>query len=485
MRKSIVAGALLGMLGVAFAASPTPGPESFAYWVKAGGSADASVAPGGTVEFTVYLKVLEGQVQGWSLALCQDGAVAKVVDPNPTDGAARATAMTAGTGTATVMNGAKPAFLAVNVYPDDGVTQGVVIDFMQTVFLPPVDELSILKVQYQAVGAAGTSTTLRFCDSDTGETLGAPAVDNVVVAEGSSIKPATRTGGSIAVEVAPILPTLTAAATAPELRADTIATDDVKVEIALAAESTPAEVQGWSYGLTHDSAKLTLVSANPSATVSALRGGSGPDFYNLNTNPAGGAGVAVGAVVSMSPPFDVITLQAGGKLQTETMTYRSAVELKQANGDQAVDTKIQPVSEVLGSPAVAAVIVVAEEGIEFVQMTDTTIRLTPIPAGGVLRNFRRGDANNDTVVDIADGVWILSYAFRGGRVPPCLDAADANDDGRIDQTDAILVIYYQLLNGQPPKAPFTTCGTDPSDTSSDNPEDSLGCAVTGNGCARR
>jgi hypothetical protein len=478
------------MLGVAFAADPTPVPENFAFWVTSGDTADVSIAPGAKVEFTLYLRADEGtQVQGWSLALCHDGTVVRAIDPNPgtspADASARALAMTAGTGTATVKEGGKPDFNSVNVYPEGGVTQGVIIDFSTVSALAATPKFSMIKIQYEGVGAAGAKATLRFCDADTGETLGAPAVDNVVVVGGMSYKPATRTGGSIEIMVKPILPTITATATASELRADMVATDEVKVEIALAADSTPAEVQGWSYGLTHDNAKLTLVDANSSATVSALRGGAGPDFYNVNTNPAGGAGVAVAAIVSMSPPFEFIALAGGQKIHTETMKYRSAVELKQANGDQAVDTRIQPVSEVLGNPAVAAVIVVAEEGIEFVQKMDATILLTPMPAGGVLRKFRRGDSNNDGVVNIADGIWILSYAYRGGRVPPCLDAADANDDGRIDQTDAIVVIYYQLLNGAPPKAPFDVCGTDPSDTSSDTPEDSMSCMVDGNGCARR
>lgn len=477
MRKAIVVGALLGVLG-AVCSAQTPGPDKFAFWIESGGAADAVVAPGGTVECTAYMKILLGEVQGWSLALCHDGAVATMIDPFPSDGTARAAAMIAGTNTATVNNGAPASFNSISVYPDDGVTQGVVIDMMMTVTLPPTDRFSMIKVKYQAVGAAGTSSTLRFCDS-----LGTPAVENVVVVDGNSIQPAERTGGSITIQSEPLIPTIAAIPAAAELRADKAATGDVKVEVGLAEGSTSIDLQGWSYGLAHDNAKLALVGAQASATVAALNGGQGPDFYSVNTNPAGGAGVAIAAVIGMAPPFNVIALTGGQKVHTETMTYRSAVELLQANGDQAVDTKLTIVNEVLGDPPVAAVIVVEEEGVEFAQKTDATIRLTPVPAGGVLRKFRRGDANNDRIVDIADGVWILSYAFRSGRVPPCKDAADGNDDGRIDQSDAILVIYYQLLNGPAPKAPFTTCGTDPSDTSSDTPEDGLNCLVEGNGCA--
>ncbi|HAK94808.1 MAG TPA: hypothetical protein DCM87_07320 [Planctomycetes bacterium] len=481
MRKAIVAGALVGVLGAVCSAAQIPGPEKFAYWVESNGAANAVVAPGGTVQFMAYMKIMPGDwaVQGWSVALCHDGAVVQMIDPFPDNPTARASAMVAGTNAATVKSGGEPSFNTITVYPNAGVTQGVVIDMMVAVTLPPTDRFSMLKADYRAIGAAGATATLTFCEG----ALGTPIVENVVVVEGNSISPAVRTGGTITIQSEPLIPTIAAIPAAADLRADKAATGDVKVEIGLAEGSKSIDLQGWSYGLAHDNAKLALVDAQPSATVAALNGGQGPDFYSVNKNPAGGAGVAVAAVVGMAPPFNVIALAGGQKVHTETMTYRSAVELLQANGDQPVDTKLTIVSEVLGDPPVAAVISVDEEGIEFAQKTDGTIRLMPVPAGGVLRKFRRGDANNDSIVNIADGVWILSYAFRGGRVPPCKDAADANDDGKIDQSDAILVIYYQLLNGPAPKAPFPACGTDPSDTSSDSPEDGLNCLVAGNGCA--
>jgi len=481
MRKAMVAVALAGVLGAGRSAGQIPGPEKFAYWVESNGSPDAVVAPGGTVQFMVYLKIMPGDwvVQGWSLALCHDGKVAELIDPFPDKPAERASAMIAGTNAATMKNGRAPDFNSVSVYPNAGMTQGVVIDMMVAVTLPPTDKFSLLKGDYRAIGAAGATGALTFCEG----TLGKPPVENVIVVEGNSITPGAQTGGTITIQAQPLIPTIAAIPAAAELRADKAATVDARVEIGLTPESKAIEVQGWSYGLAHENAKLTLVDAQPSATVAGLNGGAGPDFYSINKTPAGGAGVTVGAVVGMAPPFNVIALAGGQSVHTETMTYRSAVELLEAGGDGPVDTKLAIVSEVLGDPPVAAVISVEEEGIEFAQKTDGTIRLTPVPAGGVLRKFRRGDANNDGIVNIADGVWILSYAFRGGRVPPCKDAADANDDGAIDQSDAILVIYYQLLDGPAPKAPFPNCGTDESDTSSDNPEDGLDCLVEGNGCA--
>lgn len=83
--------------------------------------------------------------------------------------------------------------------------------------------------------------------------------------------------------------------------------------------------------------------------------------------------------------------------------------------------------------------------------------------------FVRGNANGDRGIDIADAVFILTFNFRGGRAPPCLDAADANDDGRPDISDAIFLLNF-LFGGsrRPPPAPYPNPGADPT-------PDSLGC----------
>ncbi len=89
--------------------------------------------------------------------------------------------------------------------------------------------------------------------------------------------------------------------------------------------------------------------------------------------------------------------------------------------------------------------------------------------------FRRGDANADGTVNLADGVSTLGYLFAGDAAPPCLDAADTNDSGQINLADAIATFNYLFLGTAAPVAPGPEdCGVDPT-------EDELGCEA-GEGC---
>jgi len=86
-------------------------------------------------------------------------------------------------------------------------------------------------------------------------------------------------------------------------------------------------------------------------------------------------------------------------------------------------------------------------------------------------NFRRGDGNNDGIVNIADGVFLLTNLFAGGANPTCEDAADANDDGNIDVSDIITILGFQFNGTNPPPPPFDNCGVDPTVT------DGLSCIL--------
>lgn len=103
----------------------------------------------------------------------------------------------------------------------------------------------------------------------------------------------------------------------------------------------------------------------------------------------------------------------------------------------------------------------------FVLSLLVTTPLWSIPGDG-FDIFLRGDANNDSAVDISDPSFIYSYLFQGGPAPSCMDAADANDDGRVDISDAVYLGEFLYQGGPPPPPPFPGCGTDPT-------SDNLGC----------
>ena len=77
--------------------------------------------------------------------------------------------------------------------------------------------------------------------------------------------------------------------------------------------------------------------------------------------------------------------------------------------------------------------------------------------------FRRGDADDDGRVNIADAIWILVYLLRGGDAPPCPDAADVDDSGSINVGDPIGLLNYLFCHRTIPPCPGPlTDGLDPT-----------------------
>ncbi len=77
--------------------------------------------------------------------------------------------------------------------------------------------------------------------------------------------------------------------------------------------------------------------------------------------------------------------------------------------------------------------------------------------------FRRGDANGDSTVNVADPMFELGWLFASGPEPGCGDAADANDDGTINIGDAMYLLNWLFGEGPIPPAPGPfRCGEDPT-----------------------
>lgn len=105
-------------------------------------------------------------------------------------------------------------------------------------------------------------------------------------------------------------------------------------------------------------------------------------------------------------------------------------------------------------------------------LTDTRVEqaLPPFDRPTLRPYFRRGDANGDGVVNLADVTWTLDLLFQGNVVPTCLDAVDANDDGVIDVSDPITAIDRLFGSATVLPAPSDlTVGPDPT-------VDALDCA---------
>lgn len=82
---------------------------------------------------------------------------------------------------------------------------------------------------------------------------------------------------------------------------------------------------------------------------------------------------------------------------------------------------------------------------------------------GCTAAFRRGDANVDGQVNIADVSYISNWLSLGGPRPRCMDAADGNDDGRVDISDVKFIASWYSSGTKAPPAPGPyTKGLDPT-----------------------
>ena len=61
--------------------------------------------------------------------------------------------------------------------------------------------------------------------------------------------------------------------------------------------------------------------------------------------------------------------------------------------------------------------------------------------------FICGDPNSDGIVDVADAVYTVNYALRGGLEPSPYDSGDVNCNQSVDISDAVYIINYTFGGG--------------------------------------
>ena len=63
-----------------------------------------------------------------------------------------------------------------------------------------------------------------------------------------------------------------------------------------------------------------------------------------------------------------------------------------------------------------------------------------------------GDANNDSLVNVGDVVFLVNYLYRTGSQPCVMEAADPNADCKVDVGDVVYLVNYLYREGPPPSA---------------------------------
>ncbi len=360
---------------------------------------------------------------GWSYGLCHDAALFDI------------TGVANGATTLTVKNGALPDFNNINMIPGSGFTVGVVICFTGCASLAPGSGHELNVASYHA-GAAEGLGDLNFCD-----TLGIPPVSTVVVEGGLSVTPSTQ--GLVLEFSAP--PPASFDYIAPDMSANFDAASGLGALSAqfsiledAASPGFPNTSQGFSMGLSHDSAILSIT-AGPVPILPFS-----PDFIGPGVSANGWT---IGVVYSFA---------GQNTLNFTVATPVISVDYGISGLAGSPDTSTPLTwSNSLGNPAVSNVVVVGGLSLD-ANFDDGLIQLFGITD----TPFVRADCNSDLRIDIADGIWILNDLFQGGASGVCAEACDADDSGSLDMIDAIYIFQYRLLNGPAPVAPFPACGID-------------------------
>jgi hypothetical protein len=63
-----------------------------------------------------------------------------------------------------------------------------------------------------------------------------------------------------------------------------------------------------------------------------------------------------------------------------------------------------------------------------------------------------GDANNDSLVNVGDVVFLVNYLYKNGSEPCVMEAADPNADCQLNVGDIVYLINYLYRDGSPPSA---------------------------------
>ncbi|MFH1700669.1 MAG: S8 family serine peptidase [Candidatus Zixiibacteriota bacterium] len=86
------------------------------------------------------------------------------------------------------------------------------------------------------------------------------------------------------------------------------------------------------------------------------------------------------------------------------------------------------------------------------EMNSGEVSFTPIINSGAIYIYdvMRGDANNDSHLNVGDAVYLINHVFKGGTPPITIESGDANFDIAVDVADAVYLINHILKNGPPP-----------------------------------
>ncbi len=206
--------------------------------------------------------------------------------------------------------------------------------------------------------------------------------------------------------------------------------------------STPVSA-GFNLIHTYDGNFVEFLSAEAGVDLQSLNGGSGPDFFGVESSTGG---VAIGVVYDL---MGTQHLQYDLPQEVIQLHYRVSATALAANPN-GFSTTLQMVNSLAGLFGQTYVLI--DDGPSIPDSyVDGILEFSP-------RLFRRGDLNADNSLDLGDVVTLLGHLFNSFPLV-CHVAADVNNDHGLDIADPIALLSY-LFAGGTLAAPFLTCGVD-------------------------
>ena len=172
--------------------------------------------------------------------------------------------------------------------------------------------------------------------------------------------------------------------------------------------------------------------------------------------PSGLACTDVGGAVDL-------TWQNPGTLYDDIEILRDGVQIALAGGASISFTDSNPPTGIPTTYAVLGII----GGVSSMPSSSCTLTVAEPPPGDT---FKRGAINAGPLIDLSDAITLLDSLFGGGEPIACPDAGDTNDDGFLNIADGVYLLTYLFAQGPQPPEPFDTPGVDPT-------PDALGCGT--------
>ena len=402
----------------------------------------------------VLLSNSSGAVQGYVLAVAHDSALMSLQGIT--------------LGAETLAAGAE---LVVPELYSNGGTLGVVLDFES-----PFEGQSI------ATGADNHIASFTYSSNQIIESpdqpvttaielvngqLGSPALDNVIVVSGLSISPALEDGTVTLLDI-----TIPVNDTAfyigqrdfPETGTNGgLGFPGQEIEFCFFYSDPNDNIQGIQMAVCYDD--LLLIDGTFTIEGS-IADELGAEFVNYqidnDDNDGDGRELVAGILMDALPPFE--NQQLPSTIEPLMIAcVQAEVDAGAACGDSFSIDFCDGING-NGMVPINNLVVIEYQSIQSFERYGATYEIIPVPA------FQRGDCNTDTKVDLADAATVIASQFQGYGVG-CLDACDANDDSVINLADSVFLLNFLFKFGPPTPAPGAyTPGADPT-------EDDLDCAL--------